>query len=125
MALIHVSGSERFDFVERSPAELRAAASNIAIHTVDDDAIAAVDPLTYEVVRHRLAAITDDMGEALKRMSGSVVVTDCNDFCAAIADETGDLILVGVYNTQLAASLDMALKWTLEHRSDRPGIRPR
>ena len=124
MALIHVSGSEHFDFQERTPAELRAAARNLDIHTVDAAAESAIDALTYEVVRHRLAAITDDMGEALKRMSGSVVVTDCNDFCAAITDETGDLILVGVYNTQLAASLDMAIKWTLEHRSQRPGIKP-
>ena len=122
MPLIHVSGSEHFDFVARTPAELRAAATTLDIHTVDDAALEAIDPLTYEVIRHRLAAITEDMGAALKRMSGSVVVTDCNDFSAAIMDETGDLILVGVYNTQLAASLDMAIKWTLEHRSARPGI---
>ncbi len=124
MTITHVSGSERFNFVQRSPAELLAAASNLAIHTIDERAIEAVDPLTFEVIRHRLAAITEDMGDALKRMSGSVVVTDCNDFSAAIADETGDLVLVGVYNTQLAASLDMAIKWTLEHRCERPGIKP-
>jgi len=125
MPLIHVSGSEHFAFEERTPEALRAAASkSLDLHLISDADIDAVDPLTYEVVRHRLAAITEDMGDALKRMSGSVVVTDCNDFSAAIADETGDLILVGAYNTQLAASLDMALKWTLEHRSVRPGIAP-
>ena len=91
---------------------------------VSDDKKQRVDPLTYEVIRHRLSAITDDMGDTLKRMSGSVVVTDCNDFNAAIADETGNLILVGQYNMQLAASLDMAIKWTLEHRSGSPGLRP-
>ena len=100
MPLIHVSGSEKFVFKERSSDELRAIASKfVPLHTVDAAAELAIDPLTYEVIRHRLSAITDDMGDALKRMSGSVVVTDCNDFCAAIADETGDLILVGQYNT--------------------------
>jgi N-methylhydantoinase B len=125
MPLIHVSGSEKFVFKERTSEELRAIASkNVSLHTIDAAAELAIDPLTYEVVRHRLSAITDDMGDALKRMSGSVVVTDCNDFCAALADETGDLILVGLYNMQLAASLDMAIKWTLENRSDSPGLRP-
>lgn len=125
MPLIHVAGSEKFAFEERSSDELRAiAAKFVALHTVDAAAEQAIDPLTYEVIRHRLSAITDDMGDALKRMSGSVVVTDCNDFNAAIADETGDLILVGQYNMQLAASLDMAIKWTLEHRSENPGLRP-
>jgi N-methylhydantoinase B len=122
MALTHVAGSERFSFVDRSADELRTIAKQVDFHVVDTAAIDAIDPLTYEVIRHRIAAITESMGDALKRMSGSVVVTDCNDFCAAIADETGDLILVGVYNTQLAASLDMAIKWTLEHRGGRPGI---
>ena len=125
MPLIHVSGSEKFAFKERSSEELRAIASkNVPLHTLDAAAEGEIDPLTYEVIRHRLSAITEDMGAALKRMSGSVVVTDCNDFCAAIADETGDLVLVGLYNMQLAASLDMAIKWTLEHRSARPGLQP-
>src|SRR6202021_1327144 len=110
MPLIRVSGSEKFVFKERPAEELRAIASkHVKLHTVDAAAEQAIDPLTYEVIRHRLSAITEDMGDALKRMSGSVVVTDCNDFCAAIADEVGDLILVGQYNTQLAASMDMAI----------------
>ncbi len=125
MSLIHISGSEKFVFKERSSDELRAIASKyVRLHTVDAAAEQAIDPLTYEVIRHRLSAITEDMGNALKRMSGSVVVTDCNDFSAALADETGDLILVGQYNTQLSASMDMAIKWTLEHRSEKPGLHP-
>ena len=125
MPLMRVSGSEKFAFTPRSSDELRAIATkHLRLHTVDAADEQAIDPLTYEVIRHRLSAITEDMGDALKRMSGSVVVTDCNDFCAAIADEVGDLILVGQYNTQLAASMDMAIKWTLEHRSENPGVRP-
>ena len=125
MPLIRIPGSERFTFKERSSGEMRAIASrHVRLHTIDAAAEQAVDPLTYEVIRHRLSAITEDMGNALKRMSGSVVVTDCNDFCVAVADETGDLILVGQYNTQLSASMDMAIKWTLEHRSENPGLRP-
>ncbi|WP_322040228.1 hydantoinase B/oxoprolinase family protein [Burkholderia diffusa] len=125
MAILHVAGSERFS---RRPGDTfqihRGVEDHIDLHDVTEQDIAAVDPLTYEVIRHRLAMITEEMGDALKRMSGSVVVTDANDFGATILDECGNSVLVGLYNTQLAASVDMAVKWTLEHRSERPGIRP-
>ena len=32
------------------------------------------------------------------------------------------MVQVGLYNTELAASLDMAVSWTLRHRAARPGI---
>lgn len=124
MPLIQIAGSERFAYRPKPTEETRALASGVRLHAVSDADVAAVDPLTYEVVRHRLAAIAEEMGDALKRMSGSVVVTDCNDFGATILDECGDSVVVGLYNTQLAASVDMAAKWTLENRSTRPGIRP-
>jgi len=125
MPLINVAGSERFACQPKTESQIRAAVGQrLVLHTIGAQDIAAVDALTYEVIRHRLAMITEEMGDALKRMSGSVVVTDANDFGATILDECGDSVLVSLYNTQLAASVDMAAKWTLEHRSNNPGIRP-
>lgn len=125
MTILHVAGSERFARYPGDETQIRSSVEGrLRLHTVTEHEIAAVDPLTYEVIRHRLAMITEEMGDALKRMSGSVVVTDANDFGATILDECGDSVLVGLYNTQLAASVDMAAKWTLEHRSERPGIQP-
>ncbi len=123
MPLIHIAGSERFATKLKPAAQTTALAKGVRLHSVTDSDVEAVDPLTYEVVRHRLAAIAEEMADGLKRMSGSVVVTDCNDFGSTILDEVGDAVVVGLYNTQLAASVDMAVKWTLENRSDRPGIR--
>jgi N-methylhydantoinase B len=119
-----VPGSEKFAYrPSAADAIRRIAGEHVAFHDIGADAVEALDALTYEVVRHRLWAITEEMGDALKRMSGSVVVTDCNDFDAAIMDECGDQVQVGLYNTQLVASMDMAVKWTLEHRAADPGIR--
>ncbi|MBA3523522.1 MAG: hydantoinase B/oxoprolinase family protein, partial [Geodermatophilaceae bacterium] len=123
MPVIPVAGSEEFANQPVDPAETRRSVGDaVALHDVDPSVVDTLDPLTYEVVRHRLTSITEEMGEALKRMSGSVVVTDCNDFDAAIMDEVGEVVQVGLYNTQLAASLDMAASWTLRHRATRPGI---
>lgn len=125
MPVIPVAGAEKFANAPVSHDETRRLVGDaVWLHDVDQSMIDTLDPLTYEVIRHRLTSITEEMGEALKRMSGSVVVTDCNDFDAAIMDEVGDVVQVGLYNTELAASLDMAANWTLRNRCRRPGIGP-
>lgn len=120
---IPVAGSEKFAFKPSDGPETRRRVGDaVALHDIEQAAVEQLDPLTYEVIRHRLWAITDEMGEALKRMSGSVVVTDCNDFDIGIMDECGDEVQIGLYNTELCASMDMAVKWTLENRATNPGI---
>ncbi|MFC5993610.1 hydantoinase B/oxoprolinase family protein [Pseudonocardia hispaniensis] len=122
MPVIPIAGSERFA-QSGQPLDGIDTVGDVTLHRIPADA-AEVDPLTYEVVRHRLVAITDDMGDAVKRMSGSVVVTDCNDFGTGIMDEVGETVQVGLYNTQLGSALDMAVRWTLRNRSANPGIGP-
>lgn len=119
-----VPGSEIFASRIRTKEQLQASLpETLLMHQATAEDIDAMDALSYEVIRHRLWAITDLMGQALKQMSGSLVVTDCNDFNVAIADEYGEIVQVGPYNTELAASTDLAIKWILENRSENPGIR--
>ena len=66
--------------------------------------------------------MTDEMGETLKRMSGSPIVTDSNDFDFTVNDEMGQLVQVGLYNTMMVGEIDMALAWTLENHAENPGI---
>ncbi len=118
-----IAGAEKFAYRPSSrPEIMKKLPAGFPLHSGDGAKNVKVDPMTYEVIRHRLWAITEEMGEAIKRMSGSVVVTDCNDFDCAVMDELGDEVQVGLYNTQLCASMDMAVKWTLENRSANPGI---
>ena len=118
-----IPGSEAFVGRPADPDALRRRVEGkLAIHTVTQRQIDDLDPLTYEVVRHRLWSVTDEMGETLKRMSGSPIVTDSNDFDFTVNDEMGQLVQVGLYNTMLVGAIDMALSWTLENRLDNPGI---
>lgn len=118
-----IPGSEIFSSRPVDPDELaRSLPSTLAVHTVSQEQVDALDPLTYEVIRHRLWSVTDEMGEALKRMSGSPIVTDANDFDFAISDELGQEVQVGLYNTMLVGAVDLAIYWTLRHRSTNPGI---
>ena len=119
-----IPGSERFASRPVDPAELAAGLpDSLPVHSVSQEQIDALDPLTYEVIRHRLWSVTDEMGEALQRMSGSPIVTDANDFDFAICDEVGQEVQVGLYNTMLVGAVDLAIYWTLQHRAASPGIR--
>ncbi len=119
-----VPGSERFASRPVDPAAVAAGLpESLKVHTVTQEQIDELDPLTYEVVRHRLWSVTEEMGEALKRMSGSPIVTDANDFDFAICDEVGQEVQVGLYNTLLVGAVDLAIYWTLQNRAHNPGIR--
>lgn len=114
-----VPGSEVFTSRRLTPrAEiLSSLPDGLALHTLDSNDH-ELDPLTYEVIRHRLWATTERMGQALNRMSGSMVVTDCNDIGVAITDEVGDIVQIGPYALTLATSVDLAIKWILQHRKE-------
>jgi len=118
-----VAGSEKFSsrLVDLDALQ-EFAGRHVPMHTVTQEQIDAIDPLTYEVVRHRLWSVTNEMGQALMRMSGSPIVTDANDFDFALSDELGQEVQVGLYNTMLVGSVDLAIYWTLQHRAENPGI---
>ncbi|MEV0290412.1 hydantoinase B/oxoprolinase family protein [Kribbella sp. NPDC050820] len=121
---MQIPGSEHFSSRPVDPAVLAAGLpASLPVHTVTQEQTDSLDPLTYEVIRHRLWSVTEEMGEALKRMSGSPIVTDANDFDFAICDELGQEVQVGLYNTMLVGAVDLAIYWTLQHRAGNPGIR--
>ncbi|WP_144182824.1 hydantoinase B/oxoprolinase family protein [Elioraea rosea] len=51
-----------------------------------------IDPVTISVVRHRLHAIVEEMGEAMLRTSYSQILNSSRDFSTALTDAEGRLI---------------------------------
>jgi N-methylhydantoinase B/oxoprolinase/acetone carboxylase alpha subunit len=78
-----------------------------------------VDPVTFEVLRHRLWTINDEQGLLAARISGSPAIYEAYDFNAAIMDAEGDTIFVGVYVTMLGSCLDAVVKTVLERFAGR------
>lgn len=68
---------------------------------VDDafrgEARLGVDPVTFEVLNHRLLSITEEMGIQYMRCSGSNVLITGNDAATAIMRADGALVAVGPY----------------------------
>jgi N-methylhydantoinase B len=71
------------------------------------------DPITFEVLRHRLWQINDEQGQTVIRVSGSPVATEGNDFNVAIADTDGELIAVGPYIVMHVAAITDVIRNTI------------
>ncbi|HLG73183.1 MAG TPA: hydantoinase B/oxoprolinase family protein [Chloroflexota bacterium] len=52
----------------------------------------AVDPITVEVIRHKIGAMCDEMEVNLMRTAFSPTVYESRDFCAALLDPEGQVI---------------------------------
>ena len=119
--ILKVPGSERFHSIGKRPEDI-VISPKLKLFPYDPDH--RVDPITLEVVAHKLWQINDEQGQALKKISGSPVATDANDFNVVLCDEMGDIVNIGPYYLPHAANVDFMVKWTVEHRSENPGIEP-
>jgi N-methylhydantoinase B len=68
--------------------------------------LAGLDPVTFEVIRHRLWAINDDQGRMAARLSGSFIVFEGYDFNAALVTADGRGLYCGMYILQHGATID-------------------
>jgi len=111
-------GHDRYGAVTDLPDD---AAANVPFHDPEDP---SADRITVEVLRNRLEQINAEQGTALKRVSGSPIITDAYDFDVTVADERGETVSFGPYVMFHASVTDLIIKWILTHRADNPGIEP-
>lgn len=76
-----------------------------------------IDPITFEVLTHKLWQITDEMGVTLKLVSASPIVST-GDFCTAICTKDGDLAAMGTYITANAWAIRTAIKNIVKSKID-------
>jgi N-methylhydantoinase B len=101
------------------PGPTLAIDPRLSLHTGWTDKI---DPITYEVVRHHLWNINEELGMTIQRISGSPVAMYAFDLNSSIFTEDGEFIYYGPYQLYMSGVSDVQVKWTLEHRSGNPGI---
>jgi N-methylhydantoinase B len=73
-----------------------------------------LDPVTFEVLRHRLWEINDEMGLTVGRVSGSTAVYEAGDFNTAILTPDGQGLYAGVYVIRQASALDVVVQKVIE-----------
>jgi N-methylhydantoinase B len=85
-------------------------------------AVEKVDPVTYEVVRHAMWNINVEHGNTIMKISGSPSCAYGHDFNPCLLDENGDFVFFGPFLQYLSSATGSAVKWTMEYRSENPGI---
>jgi N-methylhydantoinase B len=59
-------------------------------------AIEGMDPVTFKIIKHRLCRVTDEMVNALKRVSGAPNTNEGHDLMVGLYTDEGDLLTGGV-----------------------------
>jgi N-methylhydantoinase B len=84
----------------------------------------AVDPVTFEVVHHRLISISEEQAATLSAISGSPLVNDATDFNTGIFGIRGEIVTLGKTVLYHAASVAEMVKHIVADCAESPGIRP-
>lgn len=84
----------------------------------------SVDPVTFEVLWHKLMQLAEEMGITYFRTTGSHVVITGTDASSAIMTPEGEAVAVGPYIVTQANVLPLIVRSTIEHCSENPGIGP-
>ena len=77
---------------------------------------AKIDLVTYEVVRNRIIAATEEMRIALQSVSGSPTVTEASDFFTGLFLEEGTFATMGFQVTFEAPPVSQAIKYLLAQK---------
>jgi N-methylhydantoinase B len=69
-----------------------------------------LDPITYEVVRHRLWQINDEAGSTIRTIATSPIVVDGNDFNVGIFTREGQIAVTGPYVLSHVTTMDAVIQ---------------
>lgn len=83
-----------------------------------------IDPITFEILSHRLHQVTKEMGATLERVGGTVNTTQQKDYMAALYNAQGEVLSTGLTYPQHAACAGVAVKRIIERFSEDDGIYP-
>ena len=81
-----------------------------------------VDPVTFEIVKHKLVQVTDETIIALENVSGSPITNEGHDMMASLYKADGGLMVGGVGFLHHLTSAAQAVKHIIEHFSEDPGV---
>jgi N-methylhydantoinase B len=82
----------------------------------------AVDPVTFEIIRHKLNQVVDEAMDALRNVSGSPTTNEGNDLMVSLYRADGGLMLGGVGFLHHLTSASQAVKHILATFAEDPGI---
>ena len=86
--------------------------------------VTSVDPITFEILSHRVYQIAREMGTTLERVGGTVNTTQMHDYMAALYLSNGDVLCAGDAMGWHVACAGVAVKRIIERFEKDGGIYP-
>src|SRR5213593_1708239 len=86
--------------------------------------VSSVDPITFEILSHRLYQIAKEMGTALERVGGTVNTTQMHDYMASLYLANGDVLSAADSMGWHVACARFAVKRIIERFEKDGGINP-
>ncbi len=83
-----------------------------------------VDPITFEILSHRLHQISMEIAVTLERVGGTVNTTQMHDYMTALYRPNGDVLCAGESIVWHVACASVAVKRIIERFADDDGIFP-
>jgi N-methylhydantoinase B len=83
-----------------------------------------LDPVRFEVLRHRLWSISAEAASTIKNISGSPIATEAHDFNTCIMSPTGESVVMGPYVASLAIGQGLTVGHILDRYAANPGFFP-
>ena len=81
-----------------------------------------VEPITFEVIRHKLTSIVAQQSTVLKAVSGSPLVTEANDCNTGIYLPDGGIVAFGPHILFHAGSMELVVSHIVSDCGENPGI---
>src|SRR2546422_6642757 len=86
--------------------------------------VTTVDPITFEILSHRVYQISKEMGSTLERVGGTVNTTQMHDYMASLYLANGDVLSAGDAMGWHVACAAFAVKRIIEQFENNGGIDP-
>jgi N-methylhydantoinase B len=83
-----------------------------------------LDPVRFEVLRHRLWSISAEAASTIKNISGSPIATEAHDFNTCIMSSAGESVAMGPYVASLAIGQGLTVGHILDRYAANPGFNP-
>ena len=95
---------------------------DVKAHEARSSAAVEVDPITFEIIRHKLHMVLDEAIAALENVSGSPITTEGHDMMVSLYTSDGDLMLGGVGFLHHITSAAQSVKHLIKEFEADPGI---
>ena len=82
------------------------------------------DPITFEILRHRIWSINEEGANTLERVSGSLIASEVHDMNTSVMTANGDSLVIAPYMLVHAISMETLAKDVVATCMENPGVGP-